>query len=499
MGQIINYTNPVIRGFHPDPSICRDGEDYYLVTSSFEYLPGVPLFHSKNLINWEQIGHCLTRDSQIDLHGTFCSGGIYAPTIRYYEGVFYMITTNISKGNFSVFTDDLRKGFSDPIWIDIKGIDPSIYFEDGKYYIQASRMTLIHQAEIDIKSGKLLSEPITISEGCGGRDVEAPHIYHINGWYYLMCAEGGTRDGHMVTIQRSRLLYGPYEKSPYTPMVSNRDKSKEKLQAVGHADLLQDHEGNWWIVALGTRPYKHRHLMGRETILLPVIWTEDGWPIVKGGYAPSQITCEGIAVQSQESESFIDEFDQLDLNCNYNTIRDFLCRQYSLTDKKDYLTLRGNGTELNTLETPAFIGVRQKEYNCCFETRMISELEEDGKSGLAVLIDNLHHMEVGLRKNRGKLELYTKKTIDDIEIVMQAREYRQEDIVIGIEADSLHYRFYYINSEGEKVILDEALVKHMSVEVSNSPFTGVYGGMFVEKEGVAYFDWFKYEECCGLL
>lgn len=494
MQQEIIYNNPVIRGFHPDPSICKAGDNYYLVTSSFEYLPGVPLFHSKNLVNWEQLGHCLTRESQIDLHGTFCSGGIYAPTIRYHNGIFYMITTNISKGNFIVYTDDINKGFSDPIWIDIKGIDPSLYFEDEKCFVQASCMTFIHQAEIDIESGKLLSEPVIISEGCGGRDVEAPHIYHINGWYYLMCAEGGTRDGHMVTIQRSRSLYGPYENSPYTPMVSNRDKGKEKLQAVGHADLFQDNEGNWWIVALATRPYKHRHHLGRETILLPAEWTEDEWPIIKDRYAPTQIKCEGMQIDPQKNESFVDDFDQIDLNYKYSTIRDFLLNNYSLEDKQGYLTLKGNGESLNTMETPVFIGTRQREYNCLFETKMFCNLEEDSKAGLTVLIDNLHHMEIGIRNNKGISEIYTKKTVDDIEIITKTVEFGSGDIIIGIEADNVHYKFYYLNAKQEKVILDEAMVKHLTIEMSNSPFTGVFGGMFIEGKGSACFDWFKYEE-----
>ncbi|SHO45266.1 glycoside hydrolase family 43 protein [Anaerocolumna xylanovorans] len=490
----MNYNNPVIRGFYPDPSICKVCDDYYLVTSSFEYLPGVPLFTSKNLVDWEQMGYCLTRDSQIDLHGTFCSGGIYAPTIRYYDGMFYMITTNISKGNFIVYTNDLKKGFSNPIWIDIKGIDPSLYFEDGKYYIQASCMTFIHQAEIDIKTGALLSEPKIISEGCGHRDVEAPHIYKINGWYYLMCAEGGTRDGHMVTVQRSRFLYGPYEKSPNTPMVSNKDKSKEKLQAVGHADLIQDNSGNWWIVALATRPYKHRHHLGRETILVPVIWTKDGWPMVENSYVPSEITCEGIGITKQKEESFFDDFDQNGMRADYNTIRDFIINQYSLKDKAGYLTLRGNGEDLNTLSSPVFLGVRQKEYICRFEVKLLTELEEGGTAGLAVLIDNHHHMEIGLRNSQGILELYTKRTVDDIVIITKAFDYLEEKIIIGIEADELHYKFYYISEKNEKIIINEAMVKHMSVEMSDSPFTGVFGGMFIENRGTAYFDWFKYEE-----
>ncbi|MEG0592552.1 MAG: family 43 glycosylhydrolase [Coprobacillus sp.] len=489
MSKYICYKNPVIRGFYPDPSICRVDKDYYLVTSSFEYLPGVPLFHSHNLIDWQQIGHCIQKEHNIDLTNTPCSGGIFAPTIRYHKGVFYMITTNISQGNFVMKSNDIIKGFGDPTWIDIKGIDPSLYFEDDKVYVQYASFeesgNCIKQTEIDIETGELLKEPVIISYGCGGRDVEAPHIYFINGWYYLMCAEGGTREGHMVSIQRSQNIYGPYETSPYHPVVSNKDYSKQKLQSVGHADLIEDHEGHWWIVALATRPYKHRHLLGRETILLPIEW-KAGWPIVTSQYAKEEIECIGISPAQQSTESFHDNFQSSQLSLHYNTIRDFITDNYKIENNS--LILYGNGEYLDTSYTPIFIGVRQKEYRCHFETKINASINNNSRAGLSILMDKDHHMEIGISNH----QLYVKKKVADIETINTYKD-NINDLIIGIEADQQFYYFYYIDNN-EKFIIDKTYIKHLCTETVFSAFTGVYCGMFIEGLGEAQFYYFDYQE-----
>ena len=481
------YHNPIIKGFHPDPSICQVGKDYYLVTSSFEFLPAIPLYHSQNLVNWTQIGHCLTNDYQINLHGTRNSGGIFAPTIRYHDGIFYLITTNISKGNFIVYTDNLQQGFSEPIWLDIKGVDPSLYFEDGRVYVQNACFdhtgSYIQQVEIDIKTGQLKENPVFISRGCGGRDVEAPHIYKINGYYYLLCAEGGTREGHMVTVQRSQSLYGPFEPCPYNPIVTNRNHSKEILQSVGHGDLFQDHQGEWWMVALATRPYKHCHHLGRETILIPVEWVDD-WPVVKDGYAKMSYPIS-MEITQQETNSFYDDFNCEQLGYQYNMIRDFLLDQYQI--ESSVLRLYNNYETLDSQQSPVFIGVRQCEVDCCFETQLT---HYGGNSGLALYIDHCHHMEIGLNKEK---HLYLKKTVGDMK-TMHVISYGQNTITIGIEANCNQYFFYYMNNNHQKEYIGSGLVKHLSVEMSDSPFTGVYCGMFIEETGFAEFEYFQYQE-----
>ncbi|WP_348798378.1 glycoside hydrolase family 43 protein [Flavobacterium adhaerens] len=220
------YKNPILPGFYPDPSVCFDGKYYYLVNSSFQYFPGVPLHRSQDLIHWENIGYVLNRPSQIKLENLGFWNGIYAPSIRFNKGIYYMVTTNTSdKGNFFVFTKDPAGSWSDPIWVDQGGIDPDLFFdEDGKvYFVNANGG--IHIVEIDIKTRKKLFESKQIWTGSGARHTEAPHIYRKDGFYYLVTAEGGTEYGHKVSIARSKSLYGPYELNPDNPVLTHINQS----------------------------------------------------------------------------------------------------------------------------------------------------------------------------------------------------------------------------------------------------------------------------------
>ena len=249
----MKFQNPILPGFYPDPSICRVGEDYYLVTSSFEYFPGVPVFHSRDLVNWRQIGHCLTRKSQLDLDAAKSSGGIYAPTIRHHAGRFYMVTTDTTgRGNILVSADDPAGPWSEPISIRQGGIDPSLFFDaSGKVYFSSNCLhgnrRGLQQSEIDIEMGELLSASKFLWEGTGGKYPEAPHLYLKDGWYYLLIAEGGTEFGHMITVARSRAAFGPFEPCPQNPILSHRSTS-HSIQSTGHGDMIQDHLGGWWMV-----------------------------------------------------------------------------------------------------------------------------------------------------------------------------------------------------------------------------------------------------------
>lgn len=295
----MNYQNPIIKGFYPDPSICRVGDTFYLVNSTFQYLPGVPIFTSQDLVNWEQIGHCLTRPSQIQMEGVECSLGIFAPTIRFYQGKFYLITTNITKGNFIISATNPAEDWSDPIFVNIPGIDPSFFFEDERVYLQYAHEAAIWQVEIDLETGALLSEPKIMTLGSGGRDVEGPHLYRIQDHYYLLTAEGGTREGHMITLRRGTSIWGPFEECPHNPILTNRNQPSQLLQNVGHGDLVEDGQGHWWLVALGVRSVNLKHHLGRETILMPVTWDEAGWPVVGKGFAEINIvTPSKLAVKA---------------------------------------------------------------------------------------------------------------------------------------------------------------------------------------------------------
>lgn len=282
----MKYTNPVIPGFYPDPSICKADGKYYMVCSSFQYFPGVPLFESQDLVNWRQIGHVLTRESQLPLEGADCSGGIYAPTIRYHEGRFYMVTTNVtSLGNFYVWTDDIHGEWSDPIQVQQGGIDPSLYFEDGKTYFMSNGdddrgISGVTQCEIDIETGTKVSPSVCIWQGAGGRYLESPHLYKIKGQYYLMAAEGGTEYGHMVVYAKGPTVNGPFTNYPGNPVLTNRNLGGYVIQGCGHGDLVEDEKGNFWMVHLAFRQIDRWlpfHITGREVCLAPVTFGEDGW------------------------------------------------------------------------------------------------------------------------------------------------------------------------------------------------------------------------------
>lgn len=280
----MRYENPILRGFHPDPSICRVGGDYYLVVSSFEYFPGLPIYHSRDLVNWTQIGNCLQRAEEFPLLPVGDSGGVWAPTIRWHEGTFYVTATLEKYGNFIVTARDPAGEWSSPVWLpEIGGIDPSLFFEDGRcYYCTNEALTsleAISLEEIDPATGRIIGERRELWSGTGAHFLEAPHVYHIGGWYYLLVAQGGTFFTHMATIARSRSLWGPYESCPFNPILTNMCDPTWQVQCSGHADLVEDAQGNWWGVHLGVRLARRTmtHL-GRETFLTPVKWV-DGWPV----------------------------------------------------------------------------------------------------------------------------------------------------------------------------------------------------------------------------
>ena len=287
--KIMRVTNPIIRGFYPDPSVCKANGKYYMVCSSFEYFPGVPLFESEDLINWKQIGHCLTRKTQVDLHEIDSSGGVFAPTIRYNNGRFYMVTTNDTyHKNFYVYTDNIYGEWSEPVFVEQDGIDPSLFFEDGKTYFMsngsdpADNNGCIFQCEIDAATGKKLTESKPVWKGSGGRYLESPHLYHFGEWYYIMAAEGGTEYGHMVTYARAKSPYGPFEQYPSNPVLTNRNLGghQSTIQGIGHGDLVQDDQGNTFMFCLGFRHtgmWQPFHHLGREVFIVPVHWNEDGW------------------------------------------------------------------------------------------------------------------------------------------------------------------------------------------------------------------------------
>ncbi|MEH7073436.1 glycoside hydrolase family 43 protein [Neobacillus drentensis] len=504
----MKYNNPVISGFHPDPSICKAGEDFYLVTSSFEYFPGVPIFHSKDLVNWKQIGHCLTRKSQLPLYEAKSSMGIFAPTIRFNNGKFYMITTNLTIGkNFIVWSEKPEGPWSEPIWLDWPGIDPSLLFdENGKVYLTgtqdifSSEPSGIYQAEIDVNTGEIFTERRLIWQGSGGAHSEGPHLYHINGWYYLVIAEGGTEYGHMVTMARSKQPFGPFESHPTNPILTHRSTASP-IQATGHADLVQYIDGSWWTVFLGIRPApipfsgKHHHL-GRETFLAPVDWTEEGWPIIG---AQVEFEMDGRTLQIEEKELWKgkDDFNEPALDFSWNFLRNSGEECWSLTDRPGFLTLYGSSTGLNDLDSQAFVGRRQQHFDCNVSTLLeFSPTQEGEEAGLTVFMNERFHYEIALGIREGVRKVFVRRRIGSLWNVESEHEYGEEGIILTVHADAKNYTFSYQLPGGESIIIGTGECSLLSTEVAGG-FTGVYFGLYAtgtrqKTSAPAYFDWFEY-------
>ena len=503
MGRI-KFENPVIPGFYPDPSVCRVGEDYYLVTSSFEYFPGVPIFHSKDLINWKQIGYCLTRKSQLELEGAICAKGIFAPTIRYHNGLFYMITTNMSgKGNFFVTAKEPAGEWSEPIWVDNGFFDPSLLFDDdGKVYYTRRQANTIVQAEIDVKTGKLLTDLRIITEGMVSPCLEGPHLYKINGMYYIMCAEGGTRRGHMETIGRSTSPWGPFEKCPCNPILSHRSYPNEPIRDAGHAELLEAHDGSWWAFFLGTRNYEYdgfTHL-GRETFLAPVTWTEDGWPIVnEGNPVKLQMECDYNLKLHQwnSSESVRDDFNSQNLRLCWNYVRNPIEENYSLTERPGFLRLWGGADTLDDAAAVTFLGRRQTQFKCKIAATIdFNPKNENEEAGLAIIMSNTNHYEMGIGKRNDKRVLFVRKRVADMRVEVVEDIEEGGELILKIDADEQKYYFSYSVNNKEKE-LASGITKYISAELT-SGWNGVMIGMYATGNGKksvcqADFDWFDYE------
>ena len=280
-----SYSNPILAGFYPDPSICRVGEDYYIVNSTFAYYPGIPIFHSKDLVDWQQIGHVLDRPEQLNLDGLGVSRGVFAPTICYYNGIYYVTNTLVDGGgNFVVTAEDPVGPWSNLVWLpDVVGIDPSLFFDDdGTCYIiyngeppENKSLYDGHRAlwmyEFDKKAKKTIGKKYLIVNG--GTDIskkpiwiEGPHIFKKEGYYYLIAAEGGTGYEHAEVVFRSKRVKGPYESYQKNPILTQRHLNpnrKNPVTCTGHADFVETPNGEWWAVFLGCRPYEHNFYNNR--------------------------------------------------------------------------------------------------------------------------------------------------------------------------------------------------------------------------------------------
>ncbi|GAB3309234.1 glycoside hydrolase family 43 protein [Geodermatophilus aquaeductus] len=373
---------PVVPGFHPDPSVCRVGDTYWLVTSSFEYAPGVPLFRSTDLRSWDQVGHVLDRPSQLDVSPAGPSGGIFAPTLRYHDGRFWMVTTNWSDGGGQLlaWADDPAGPWSDPVRIPgAIGIDPDLAWDDDGTCLMTyagfgpNGGEGIVQSAIDPLTGELLTERRWIWSGTGGKFPEGPHLYRIGEEWYLLIAEGGTERGHAVTIARGPSPQGPFEGSPSNPLVTHRGTDLP-VQNTGHADLVQRPDGSWALVYHGVRPRGSSpewHVLGRETFADDVEW-RDGWPVVTGHLEPA---APADAVAREELAGTA-------LPPSWVAASAFPGEVVSRTEGGWLVRPAG--------DRPAFVGRRQEHLYARVRARMVAE----GTGGLSVRVDPRHALDL---------------------------------------------------------------------------------------------------------
>ena len=490
----MKYKNPIIPGFNPDPSICRVGDDFYLVTSTFEFFPGVPVYHSKNLVNWELINYCLTDDTQLPLKDAVVSKGIYAPTIRYNDGVFFMTTTNVSTGgHFIVHTKDVYGKWSEPHYVDQGGIDPSLFWDDdGTCYFVSNGLdengrVSIFLCQVNPFTGEKYTQTVLISYGCGGRYPEAPHIYKKNGYYYLMLAEGGTEYGHMETMQRSKNIYGPYEACPHNPILSHRD-APGPIQATGHADIVEDQNGNWWLVCLAIRPIgdTHLHHLGRESFLSPLVWDEDGWPHV-GNNGKIDFEMDGPLpgpAPIPVSLDFCDRFDKDRLDLRWSFVRNPVMENYVL--ENGCLNLIGGKSDLSTVGgNPTMICARQEAFDMEMVAQLEGEIGEGQRSGISAFYNSYYHYDIYVAKEQGAHKVCLRKRVCDIDVVVASDLIDYDGSVrFKIVSDSHWYTFFF-EKNGEFVELGKGKTTMLATEVTDPmTFTGTFWGVFTEQGNI---------------
>ena len=503
----VTATNPILPGFYPDPSICAVGDDFYLVNSSFAYFPGIPIMHSKDLAHWEQIGNACDRESQLPLGDTGHSRGLFAPTIRYHEGTFYIICTNVSYGgNFIITAQNPTGPWSEPHYIEgADGIDPSLFFdEDGTcYYIgthpnpagcQYDGDWYIWIQELDIENMKLVGEVHNVWNGAMRNIIwpEGPHLYKIGEYYYIMHAEGGTGPDHAVTVCRSKNVYGPYENNFCNPILTHRHLGRKyPICYVGHADLVKTINDEWYMVMLAVRPLEGYTTMGRETFLARVEWEND-WPVVNPGVGRLTDTVEinlpkWTAYTAESNEYVFSTMGQLPPE--FMVLRNADKSHYSLEKGKGLLMLFDTHT-LKEQASPSYLALRQKHHHFIAKALLdVSNLSEDKRAGIAYVQNNLYNLRVEVNGKMAEVILCEKGT--DRRVISMPLQ-GSNPLEVSLEVDGLSAA---VIIEGQKS--PEVDIRTLSTEAAGG-FTGCTVGLYAvadtENTDCACFKRFSYSE-----
>lgn len=522
--------NPILPGFNPDPSILRVNDDYYIATSTFEWFPGVQIHHSKDLIHWKLITRPLNRTSQLNMAGNPNSCGIWAPCLSYDNGTFYLIFTDVKtfRGefkdahNYLVTSKDIMGDWSDPIYLNSSGFDPSLFHDtDGRKWLV--NMIWDHRKGVHPFGGILLQEysekekklvgPITnIFKGTEIGLVEAPHLYKRKGYYYLMTAEGGTVLKHAVTVARSKNISGPYEVDPKNPVLTSYFNPELKLQRAGHASLVETQNGEWYLPHLCGRhiPSRGRCTMGRETAIQKVKWTDDGWLRLESGSNEAQVEvpAPNLPIHKWEPEPARDHFDKDILNIHFQTLRVKLDEDtISLKERPGFLRIKGRES-LNSYHTQALVVRRQQSFFYSAETCLDFQPDTfQQMAGLICMYDNrnFYYLYMTWEEDKGRcIDIISSK--DGVtEFLLDEKLSIRNDGMYYFKA-KVHYdklRFYHSvdGKEWKQIgpIYDYSTLSDEFEEGGgDAHFTGSFVGLCCQdlsgRRKPADFDYFEYRE-----
>jgi alpha-N-arabinofuranosidase len=506
------FQNPILPGYHPDPSIVRVGEDYYMVNSTFEWFPGMPIHHSRDLVNWKLIGHGLHRPDQLLLQeGLGDYMGIFAVTIRHHDGLFYLITTCVNcerAGNFYITAKNPAGPWSDPVWLDSPGIDPSLMWDDdGKvYYVGHGNLSKtqawpdqqgVWLQELDLDQEKLVGPRKQLTHGHANNAVwaEGPHLYKINGKYLLMLAEGGTGYNHAVTVFHSDAPFGPYVADMVNPVLTHRHLGADyPIHSIGHADLVQTQKGDWWAVMLGKRYVDGYTLLARETFLTPVVF-EGRRPIFNPGVGKvlTEQARPDLPWHPFEEEPARDDFEGDTLGLQWNMLRTPASTWYRLEDGK--LLLEPRPVTIDQLANPSFLARRIVHHQFSASLELDFDTADPGdRAGMVLYRRSTCHYQ--FLKQGGDLVITRTEKGEKQEVARV--EYGASEVILKAEANGLDLQFSYGKPGQEfKSIGGVQSMSVLSFETADG-FNGPYVGMYAVSDGKspvnpARFDWFEYE------